>query len=120
MHHPVNVSEFVKNKYKIRQFALFSEVYCRGKLLHTVQMAKLYKDSKTFVDMKMKNKPEITLKNFNAFMEENNDKPSTDAIRKFVEVRPLHKGVRSYTYDIWKPARNAPNTRIKRFITSTG
>lgn len=28
-----------------------SPIYCEGPLLHTVQLAKLYPDSKTFVDM---------------------------------------------------------------------
>lgn len=31
-----------------------SKVYCQGNLLHDAQMAKLYNDSKTFVDMKLK------------------------------------------------------------------
>lgn len=31
-----------------------SKVYCQGNLLHDAQMAKLYNDSKTFVDLKLK------------------------------------------------------------------
>lgn len=49
-------------------------------------MAKLFNDSKTFVDMKLKQKPDITLKNFREFMNQNGNKPSQDAVRHFVEV----------------------------------
>lgn len=45
----------------------FSNIYCFGDLLHTVQMAKLYKDSKTFVDKKLKFPPEQIRENFEKF-----------------------------------------------------
>jgi alpha,alpha-trehalase len=41
-----------------------SEIYCYGPLLDTVQMAGLYNDSKTFVDMKLKLPPNITMEHF--------------------------------------------------------
>lgn len=63
-----------------------SEVYCRGDLLHTVQMAKLYNDSKTFVDMKMKVSPQNTLDSFREFMEKHDNKPTKEDIRQFVNV----------------------------------
>ncbi|XP_031633665.1 trehalase isoform X3 [Contarinia nasturtii] len=61
-----------------------SEVYCRGDLLHTVQMAKLYNDSKTFVDMKMKESPQTTLDSFRDFMAKYDNQPSKEDIRQFV------------------------------------
>lgn len=66
---------------------MYSEIYCHGDLLHTVQMAKIFEDSKTFVDMKLKQKPEITLELYKDFMEKHDENPSTDEIRKFVNVR---------------------------------
>lgn len=62
-----------------------SQIYCQGKLLHTVQMAKLYQDSKTFVDMSQKNPPEVTLEKFNKLMKDTNDNPSKTDIKEFVE-----------------------------------
>lgn len=64
----------------------FSEIYCRGDLLHTVQMAKLYNDSKTFVDMKMKEPPQATLDSFREFMAKYDNQPSKEQIREFVNV----------------------------------
>nr|BAH28889.1 trehalase [Polypedilum vanderplanki] len=62
------------------------EVYCHGNLLHTVQMARLYNDSKTFVDMKLKNPPHETIQLFNNFMADFPDGlPDTDKLRQWVE-----------------------------------
>lgn len=49
-------------------------------------MAKLYKDSKTFVDMKMKEPPQVTLDSFRDFMASHNDQPSKEEIGQFVNV----------------------------------
>ena len=49
-----------------------SPIYCiggPGTLLHTVQMAKIYNDSKTFVDKPLKQGPNHTLTNFELFMQ---------------------------------------------------
>nr|QWX20096.1 trehalase 2 [Henosepilachna vigintioctopunctata] len=62
----------------------FSEIYCHGRLLHTIQMARIYEDSKTFVDMKLKNPPNETLINFDKFMVEHNDAPNKSAVKNFV------------------------------------
>lgn len=66
-----------------------SEIYCRGELLHTVQTAKLFNDSKTFVDMKLKESPQQTLDEFKAFMSEHDNNPPKDDIRRFVDVSCL-------------------------------
>ena len=51
----------------------FSEIYCEAEntnsLLHVVQMAKVYNDSKTFVDKALKSSPEDVLQNFNELMQ---------------------------------------------------
>ena len=49
-----------------------SQIYCvggPGTLLHTVQMARIYNDSKTFVDKPLKHGPNQTLDNFKSFMQ---------------------------------------------------
>lgn len=70
-------------------FFFYSEIYCRGELLHTVQTAKIYNDSKTFVDMKLKQSPETTLNLFKQFMNDHNNNPNRDDIRQFVEVSDI-------------------------------
>ncbi|XP_014478595.1 PREDICTED: trehalase-like isoform X2 [Dinoponera quadriceps] len=54
-----------------------NEIYCYGELLHTIQMAGLYKDSKYFVDMKMKRPSNETLTSFDTFMSSLHNKPPT-------------------------------------------
>ncbi|XP_063697240.1 trehalase-like isoform X2 [Culicoides brevitarsis] len=64
---------------------LASEIFCHGKLLHTVQMAGIYNDSKTFVDMKLHASPKETLEKFNTFMQSTNEAPTKPEIKKWVE-----------------------------------
>ena len=48
-----------------------SQIYCvggNGTLLHTIQMSRLYNDSKTFVDKPLKYEPNHTIRNFELFM----------------------------------------------------
>ena len=55
----------------IESAACDSAIYCQpgeGSLLHTVQMARLYKDSKTFVDKPLKFEEDEVLENFNNMM----------------------------------------------------
>ncbi|XP_044731544.1 trehalase-like isoform X2 [Chrysoperla carnea] len=63
-----------------------SPVYCYGPLLHTVQTAepKLFKDSKTFVDMRMIHSQSETLDTFNKLMEKTEGKPSHEELKQFV------------------------------------
>lgn len=62
-----------------------SEVYCTGPLLHTVQMARIFNDSKTFVDLKQIHEENITLSNFQKLMHDNNQNPSVEKIEQFVK-----------------------------------
>lgn len=43
-----------------------SEIFCRGDLLHTVQMARIFNDSKTFVDMRLQSDEADVLQAFKA------------------------------------------------------
>ncbi|XP_063218979.1 trehalase isoform X3 [Bacillus rossius redtenbacheri] len=61
-----------------------SDIYCHGELLHTVQMASLYQDSKTFVDMKLRRSPRETLQQFRALMQRTGSRPSRDQVHRFV------------------------------------
>ncbi|CAD7012312.1 trehalase isoform X2 [Ceratitis capitata] len=76
------------------------QIYCYGPLLHTVQMARLYKDSKTFVDMKLKNRPEETMEDYNAFMAKRNNSPTEAEIRDFVDT---HFEERGKEFEPWIP-----------------
>lgn len=55
-------------------------------MLHTVQLAKLFNDSKTFVDMKLKRPPNKTVELFREFMNEHDHNPSKQDIIQFVSV----------------------------------
>ncbi|KRG04852.1 trehalase isoform X1 [Drosophila mojavensis] len=76
------------------------QIYCYGPLLHTVQMAKLFPDSKTFVDMKLKASPEKTMELFEAFMASTNNTPTNDQIRKFVDD---NFGAKGTELEVWTP-----------------
>ncbi|CAL8348738.1 unnamed protein product [Arctogadus glacialis] len=62
-----------------------SEIYCTGQLLHHVQTAKLFNDDKHFVDMKLKEHPDVVL---SAFQNLSQDWPSNaippSTLRDFV------------------------------------
>ncbi|KAJ8927273.1 hypothetical protein NQ314_020276 [Rhamnusium bicolor] len=61
-----------------------SPIYCQGDLLHLVQTAKIFNDSKTFVDMALTVPVNETLTNFYNMMVENDENPSRDTIMEFV------------------------------------
>lgn len=60
------------------------KIFCQGKLLHTVQMSGIFKDSKTFVDHSLKYSVNKTISDFNKFMSNQKDDPSKESIKKFV------------------------------------
>ncbi|XP_044253283.1 trehalase-like [Tribolium madens] len=62
-----------------------SKIYCQGKLLDKIQMARLFNDSKTFVDMSLKNPEDTVLENFDKLLEESDNNPSKDDLQKFVD-----------------------------------
>ncbi|KAK0074505.1 hypothetical protein PV325_008247 [Microctonus aethiopoides] len=61
-----------------------SDIYCHGELLHTIQMASIYQDSKTFVDMKMKQAAPETLALFRKMMHETHESPTREDVERFV------------------------------------
>ncbi|KAH8254403.1 hypothetical protein KR032_009879 [Drosophila birchii] len=76
------------------------QIYCTGDLLHTIQMAKLFADSKTFVDMKLNNPPAKTLADFEALMEAKNRTPSREDLKQFVDEYFSPKGTE---LEVWTP-----------------
>ena len=56
-------------------------VYCTGSLLYSVQMLKIFNDSKTFVDMPMRHAPETILDSWQLI----EDKMNRDVVFEFVD-----------------------------------
>lgn len=61
-----------------------SPIYCYGELLKTVQLARIYNDSKTFVDFKLIHPQNETLENFKVWQEQTGNNPTKDDVRRFV------------------------------------
>lgn len=77
-----------------------SLIYCHGPLLDTVQMAGLYNDSKTFVDMKIKLSPNITMEHFNEMMDRTHSRPTKADIQEFVNQNFDPEGSE---FEEWRP-----------------
>ena len=76
--------------------ACSSEIFCRGDLLRKVQMARIFNDSKTFVDMRLQKNEAEVLRAFKAFP----DNPSEDQVFKFVKDNFLPAG---HDLEEWSP-----------------
>lgn len=59
-------------------------VYCNSTLLHYVQMARLYPDSKTFVDFQMRKDENATLSAFQELLDRTNHNPTKEDLQEFV------------------------------------
>ncbi|XP_034231365.1 trehalase-like [Thrips palmi] len=81
-------------------------IYCHGKLLHTIQMASLYHDSKTFVDMKMKFTKNETMRLFEDMMARTHDNPSRLDLERFVNetFEPPGSEFEDWDPSDWKPS----------------
>ncbi|XP_071054754.1 trehalase-like isoform X2 [Onthophagus taurus] len=76
------------------------DVFCNGPILHVVQMARLFNDSKTFVDMHLKASPSEIVKDFGEMMQGADDNPLRQDIKEFV-----HKNFEpeNNEFDKWAP-----------------
>ncbi|XP_059186792.1 trehalase [Centropristis striata] len=78
-----------------------SEIYCTGPLLHQVQKAKLFDDDKYFVDMKLRETPDVVL---SAFRNLSNESPNPT-----VPLGKLQEFLRAYfekpgtEFESWTP-----------------
>ena len=70
-------------------------------------MARIYNDSKTFVDMKLKQSPDITLKLFDEFMAKG--QPTKDQIQEWVESNFDERGSE---FESWIPDDFTKNPEI--------
>ncbi|XP_063533891.1 trehalase-like [Cydia strobilella] len=61
-----------------------SSIYCTGEMLHRIQLAKIFPDSKTFVDMKLLFSMSDTLADFAQLMHDTQRNPSREQLTKFV------------------------------------
>ncbi|XP_026730597.1 trehalase-like isoform X3 [Trichoplusia ni] len=77
-----------------------SLIYCHGPLLDTVQMAGLYNDSKTFVDMKLKLSANITMEHFKEMMARTGSHPTKADIQEFVNQNFDPEGSE---FEEWRP-----------------
>lgn len=79
-------------------------------------MAHLYKDSKTFVDMKLKYSPSQILKNFDLFMDQHGHEPNKSEISKFVDSNFEKEGSE---FEPWDPVDWHPNPSFLSNISDT-
>ncbi|KAJ2945786.1 hypothetical protein O0L34_g4692 [Tuta absoluta] len=63
-----------------------SSIYCSSDLLHRVQLARLFKDSKTFVDLKLVHPAADTQADFAKLLHDTKQNPSRDQIQAFVNT----------------------------------
>ena len=80
-------SKFAKNT------SMACNIFCSGNILHDVQMARIFNDSKHFVDLKMKSSPQEIEKSYLELKEK-----SKDSLTKFVETH-----FEQYTFQTWQP-----------------
>lgn len=63
-----------------------SSIYCAGDLLRTVQLARIFPDSKTFVDLKLTHTENVTLANFKNLMKQTRNNPTREQVSSFVDA----------------------------------
>lgn len=60
-------------------------LYCSGRLIDLVMNMRIFNDSKTFVDLKLKQNPNVTMTSFNKFIEKyNNTEPPSDELKAWL------------------------------------
>lgn len=100
-----------------------NKIYCQGTLLHKVQSANLFNDSKTFVDMVQLNSPNVTMDRFDRLMANTRDNPSMEQLRHFVFNNFERIGeLELYTPPDYKPepklVKEINNPTVKHFTKS--
>ncbi|XP_043281522.1 trehalase-like isoform X2 [Venturia canescens] len=79
------------------------EIYCTGELLKTIQLTRIFNDSKTFVDHYQLNDPAVTLANFNKLMSETGGKPDREQIVRYVnENFAIEDELANWTLPDWQ------------------
>ncbi|KAL4719683.1 hypothetical protein ACJJTC_003004 [Scirpophaga incertulas] len=88
-----------------------SRVYCDSELLHRVQLARLYSDSKRFVDLHMRYSEEQILADFQKLLDETNN-PTKQQLQTFVDE---HFNTLSELED-WTPPDHSPDPAFLKKI----
>lgn len=80
-----------------------SNIFCSGKLLHYVQMSRIFNDSKYFVDMKLKYPQYQVEEDFNKLLNETNNKPDKRKLREFIKINfePPGSGLEPWIPNDW-------------------
>ncbi|CAL4122557.1 unnamed protein product, partial [Meganyctiphanes norvegica] len=98
-----------KNQNNKESFTMASScshmVSCQGKLFHHVQMARIFNDSKTFVDMKLKKSSPLIEKEFQNLLIESKGSPSKEILKDFILKHFDDTGTEftSWVPEDWKP-----------------
>ncbi|KAL9952754.1 hypothetical protein ACROYT_G040049, partial [Oculina patagonica] len=89
------------NQVTAEKYACSSEIFCHGKLLDTVQMARIFNDSKTFVDMRLQKDAADVLKAFQALPQQNTSK---EQVINFVKENfyPVGHDLEEWSPPDWK------------------
>ena len=81
---------------------IFSQHGDEGSILHVVQMARIFQDSKTFVDMKLRKNPNEIEVAFKQLMIKEKNQPSQLSILQFVQDNyTLENQMEDWTPDDW-------------------
>lgn len=85
-----------------------SSVYCSGELLHRVQLARIFPDSKSFVDLRLVHTENETLADFSKLMQETKHNPSREQLGNFLDQHFLEGN----ELDKWMPPDFDPDPPI--------
>ena len=90
--------------------ACSSEIFCRGDLLHAVQMARIFNDSKTFVDMRLKTDAPQVVQAFRSLGSNVTKKKLTSFVKNY--FHPVGHDLDAWTPTDWQEKPKIVN-RIK-------
>lgn len=91
-----------------------SPIYCQGDLLHDVQMARLFPDSKSFVDLKMRKSEKEVLSSFDGLKSKFNGTIPKDELKSFVDANFVDcpADPKCKELEIWTPHDWMPNPAV--------
>ncbi|XP_063871932.1 trehalase-like isoform X1 [Scylla paramamosain] len=77
------------------------EIFCNTKILHYVQRARVYNDSKVFVDLKLKGSQEEVENQFFALLKVTNNDPNKEDVEKFLDE---NFDPQDSEFEVWSPS----------------
>lgn len=87
----------------------FSEIFCYGRIIDSVMTNHIFNDSKDFVDLKLKQPPNITLKLFDEFMLKFNNAPTKNQLDLWIHENFDEPGSE---LENWRPVDHKKNLEI--------